>query len=53
MSISSLSSEDGEKMQNNSNANKETSINRLFGKSYFVDGEQLLRRHMSPGTPTD
>ena len=44
MSLSSYSDEKGTGTNTNSN------LDRLFGKNYFLDGEQLMR-HMSPSTP--
>ena len=44
---SSPSDGHGNKSGNNTTNNN---LDRLFGKNYFLDGEQLMR-HMSPSTP--
>lgn len=46
LSISSYSS-DRQVNKSGTNANN---LDKLFGKNYFLDGEQLMR-HMSPSTP--
>jgi len=46
LSISSYSSDRGA----NKSGTNAGNLDRLFGKNYFLDGEQLMR-HMSPSTP--